>query len=376
MVSRVIAQAKGGKVDYTIVELASVPTFLSWKKVIIAGPSELVQGTRQQTLSERPDLMLIELQYSEEVARAAPLALLVSPDSLTWNRSKVLNETRARGGWVVQHWGDNLGVLEASGRSAGCYVGASLETGLLGTSESGLTRYRRFESLSWQNIQSLELAFRNNGLLFEDEETVPSSVLGDGLIRKPGMVWLSFRDDVMKGRFDTFRLTEEADHPFTVNWAFTFTIHAQDPIWRPSYVQEFKSESLVVQNPVLAARSYRIQPLPDVVMTDAELWAAYVNRPAIDSDLTFEDFKARAAGTVTQEELNAQYQNLHDRRKADVGFEGMSTAVSAEGVSLQDVFDTYDPASGQQYVVVRGTPYYIGEQTEESYAYLRQMVEG
>ena len=129
------------------------------------------------------------------------LRLLVPPSSLEISMSKIVNRTVTRGGYIEEHWGDNLDELSASGSTASFM-----------DPEVGLTRTYAKDTLSWDNFNLLFEAYRNNGLIYGD----------GGWVQKAGMIRLSFDNLVFDGYFTQFTVTEAADRQFAWNISWNF----------------------------------------------------------------------------------------------------------------------------------------------------------
>lgn len=131
-------------------------------------------STFESTLADAFTAASIALQL-ERILAAPPLVLLVSPTTMSIQRTKLQSfQSRTRYGIVFEAWGDEQAVISFSGTTAGFVAGgvdtsnpygaqASGET----SSASGYQAASRRDSAAWQNFQSLYHFYRNNGYIYD-----------------------------------------------------------------------------------------------------------------------------------------------------------------------------------------------------------------
>jgi hypothetical protein len=129
------------------------------------------------------------------------LVLHINPQNLSETHNKKVERIQTMGGWVEQHWPDELSEFTAD-QVTGSFM--NIKTGL-----SSLVRQR---TIAWSRFRDLYDLYRNNG-----------SVYGpDGSIVLQGQILLMFDRGSYYGTFRNFRVEETADSPFMfkLNWTF------------------------------------------------------------------------------------------------------------------------------------------------------------
>lgn len=139
-----------------------------------------------------------------------PLVMLTNPADFTINSNKVFNESFAKGGWVVEHWGEELDSITVNGRTGGFYVG-----NFLFEEKAGLTRLNARNSAAYQNLMALYLLYKNNGYNYEKQ-------FDHRRINSVGHIRLYYDWAVYFGSFRNFRLVEDAEKPFQFSYSFEF----------------------------------------------------------------------------------------------------------------------------------------------------------
>ena len=129
------------------------------------------------------------------------LVMHVNPSNLSETHTKKIERFQTRGGWVEQHWGDDLVEISADG-STGAFV--NLYTGL-----SSVLRQR---TIAWDRYRDLHDLYHNNGALHDPFGNVVLS----------GHILLMYDRGTYLGRFRTFEVQETDQSPFTfaLNWGF------------------------------------------------------------------------------------------------------------------------------------------------------------
>jgi len=171
------------------------------------------------------------------------LTLLINPNNMSLTFAKKVNPRFARDGFIVEEWGEELDVIQCSGKIGGYFI--TKGAGIPGPeSMNGLNRYSRSKSLSFKNIYKLLYMFRNNGCIFqnsergeEDNRLIQSrgypyinkripKVLENvkNRIDRVGDVYLQYDLTTYLGSFDNFSMTEDANSPYTLEYSFQFTV--------------------------------------------------------------------------------------------------------------------------------------------------------
>jgi len=134
-----------------------------------------------------------------------PLMLYINPTDLTRTFGRRVQEQMAGHGHIEEHWGEEQDKLSCNGKIGATY-----------TNKTGLTRYFRRNSASYQQLMHLFTIYRNNGYLFEVTDTNRISLVGAVQITYDTETWI--------GHFDTFSMSENADNPYTMEYSFEFTV--------------------------------------------------------------------------------------------------------------------------------------------------------
>jgi len=129
------------------------------------------------------------------------LVLHVNPANLSESYNKKIERIQTRGGWVEQHWGDQLTEISADG-STGAFM--NVFTGL-----SSLLRQR---TIAWDRYRDLYDLYYNNASVHD-----PS-----GNVVLQGNIMLLYDRGTYLGTFRTFEVEETDDSPFAfkLNWTF------------------------------------------------------------------------------------------------------------------------------------------------------------
>jgi hypothetical protein len=131
------------------------------------------------------------------------LVLHVNPNNFTQTFNKKVERIQTMGGWVEQHWGDDLDEISAQG-STGAFMHVM-------TGTSAILRQR---TIAWDRYRDFHDLYYNNGSVRD-----PS-----GRIVLQGQVMLMFDRGTYLGFFRTFQVEETADSPFTFNLSWSFKV--------------------------------------------------------------------------------------------------------------------------------------------------------
>lgn len=131
------------------------------------------------------------------------LVMHVNPSSFSEQHTKKIERVQTRGGWVEQHWGDELTDISASG-STGAFINLY----------SGLSSVVRQKTIAWDRYRDLYDLYRNNGSVYDPF----------GNIVLQGRIMLLYDRGTYYGTFRTFEVEETADSPFMFNISWTFKV--------------------------------------------------------------------------------------------------------------------------------------------------------
>jgi hypothetical protein len=129
----------------------------------------------------------------------------INPIRVTPSYKKIFNEIRTRGGWEVQHWGNNLDEIRVECRTGGMNYRSAIKSdeNALFKSESIMNSY------AWKKVVDLRSIYDNNHKLRNQKV---KSLLG-----------LTYYDAFYVGYFADFTgPVAEEDRPYIMNFSFTF----------------------------------------------------------------------------------------------------------------------------------------------------------
>jgi hypothetical protein len=134
-----------------------------------------------------------------------PHALIshVNPSSFAETFNKKVERFQTRGGFVEQHWGDELTEISVD-QSTGAFI--NLYTGL-----SSIVRQR---TIAWDRYRDLYDLYRNNGSVYDPY----------GSVVLQGWILLLYDRGVYVGTFRTFSVEETDDSPFAFKVSWTFKV--------------------------------------------------------------------------------------------------------------------------------------------------------
>jgi len=212
--------------------------------------NDLTNNLEESTFPKYKNLSHIPMVFSIDYSRLGiydqnppELTLLINPNNMSLNFTKKIVPTYARDGYIVEEWGEELDVIQCSGKIGGYYIFKGQD--ISGQeSMNGLNRYSRSKSLSFKNITKLLYIFRNNGAIYQnssfgDEENkliqtsgyikidsrVPRVLKSNkNRIDRVGDIYLNYDSTIYLGSFDSFSMTENAESPFTLDYNFQFTV--------------------------------------------------------------------------------------------------------------------------------------------------------
>lgn len=131
------------------------------------------------------------------------LVMHVNPANFNETFNKKIERIQTRGGWVEQHWFDELSEISADG-STGAFV--NIYTGL-----SSVLRQR---TIAWDRYRDLYDLFHNNGSVYDPY----------GAIVLQGNVMLLYDRGTYIGSFRSFDVDETDDSPFAFKISWTFKV--------------------------------------------------------------------------------------------------------------------------------------------------------
>ena len=132
------------------------------------------------------------------------LIIDINPKELNIAYKKIINRVRTLGGFLEEHWGDEMDVITGSGSTSMYY-----------DADRGLTVTNRRSSESMQNFLRLVNIYRNNGAELSTKTN---------RINRVGRIRLEYDGKTYDGYFETFSIEETAEQPFVFTYSFTFKV--------------------------------------------------------------------------------------------------------------------------------------------------------
>ena len=173
-----------------------------------------VSNTRSQIVQQQVDELNNQINAVKNIP---PLLMLVNPSSFNRSYEPTIDKPKARAGHVVQMWLERPLTISCSGQSAGQYVVDASGSG-------GITHQNRLHSLSYKNVMSLALMYRNNGVIYSGDSIQSLVDAGNSGIPILAMsMFIYFDGHVYIGSFDDFSITDAAEKPFTLSYSWKFT---------------------------------------------------------------------------------------------------------------------------------------------------------
>ncbi len=134
------------------------------------------------------------------------LVMHINPQNYSESHTKKLERIQTRGGFVEQHWGDELTDINADG-STGAFMNVF----------TGLSSVLRHKTIAWDRYRDLHDLYRNNGSVYDPY----------GNIVLQGNVMLMYDRGTYLGYFRTFEVEETDDQPFVFRVSWTFRVEEE-----------------------------------------------------------------------------------------------------------------------------------------------------
>jgi hypothetical protein len=188
-----------------------------------------------------------------------PLILLINPKEFNRTYEKSVDDgNKGRQRNIAHLWLERPLSISSSGVTAAQYV-VNPSNG-----NGGLNHHNRIFSLSYQNLMSLVLTYRNNGLSFTGAE---SSSYNQGIPTVPMSLYIYYDQHMYIGSFDNFEVTDSGDKPFNLEYSFKFTVRYDFPVLSddgsgsiPSVISSISQRPPKVSNVDLTPDFVRVPP--------------------------------------------------------------------------------------------------------------------
>lgn len=180
------------------------PTVDRLGKNIRPAKAERQRIAQQQTDALQGQINIIKLM--------PPLLLLINPSEFSRNYEQSVDSSpKTRLGHIVHVWLERPMKISGSGVSAGQYV-------IDVSGAGGLNTQNRVYSLSYQNLMSLAMIYRNNGVILAGSESQR------GVPILSCSVYIYYDNHVYIGSFNDFQLDDAAGKPFNMAYTFSFDV--------------------------------------------------------------------------------------------------------------------------------------------------------
>jgi len=164
-----------------------------------------------------------QIQDIPDKYKLPDLTMSINPQNLSTDYKQLINRKRTIGGFVEEHWGEELDSMSSSGRTANFY------------GPTGLTNYARRDTQAFLELEKFINIYRNNGTLF-DEKT--------GMLVAQGSVVMNYDSAVYRGYFESLSITESGEKQFDLEYEFSFKITQEV---YPGRMKSFRNVTTVTQ---------------------------------------------------------------------------------------------------------------------------------
>jgi len=134
------------------------------------------------------------------------LVMHVNPQNYSENHVKRVERIQTRGGFVEQHWGDELTEINGDG-----------STGAFMNIYTGLSSVLRQKTIAWDRYRDLHDLYRNNGSVYDPY----------GSIVLQGHIMLMYDRGTYIGYFQSLDVQESDDQPFAFQVSWTFKVEEE-----------------------------------------------------------------------------------------------------------------------------------------------------
>lgn len=156
-----------------------------------------------------------ELQAQINAARdCGSLLMLVNPKEFTKNHEHSVDSPKVRRGHVTHAWLEKPLTISSRGVTAAQYA-------MNASGDGGLTNQNRVNSLSYRNLMSMVLLFKNNGNLYTSAPA--GDPLNAGIPLVSCSMFIYYDGFVYVGSFDELSITDSADKPYNLEYSWKFT---------------------------------------------------------------------------------------------------------------------------------------------------------
>lgn len=173
---------------------------------IALASQERINAVKKQTAALQQQIDLLN--------NMPPLLLLINPSEFIRNYEHTTDSgPKGRYGNIVHIWLEKPMKISGRGVSAGQYAIAAGYHG-------GLTAENRVHSLSYQNLMSLAMIYKNNGVVFTGSEVKSQA----GIPILACSIYIYYDNHIYIGSFNDFSIDDDANKPFNMSYTFSFDV--------------------------------------------------------------------------------------------------------------------------------------------------------
>lgn len=171
----------------------------------------MVLGIKRNPNSIKWEILDFDSEKGILINVVPPLMMDINPSELVVTYKQIKNLTRTFGGFVEEHWPEELDTVSSSGTTAMFYTDKR-DT----YNAPGLTVLDRRNSEAYANFQTLVNIYRNNGKVYDTKRTS---------IKRIAKVRMHYNEKVYEGHFTSFTIKEDANNLFCLEYDFAFEVH-------------------------------------------------------------------------------------------------------------------------------------------------------
>ena len=171
----------------------------------------MVTGIKKNPNSIKWEILDFDVTKGAIVNIVPPLIMDINPSELTISYKQIKNVVRTFGGFVEEHWPEELDSISSSGVTAMFYTDKKDSY-----NSPGLTVLDRRNSEAYSNFQTLINIYRNNGKVYDTKAHT---------IKRIAKVRMHYNDKVYEGHFENFGVKEKAENLFVIEYDFEFSVH-------------------------------------------------------------------------------------------------------------------------------------------------------
>lgn len=182
---------------------------------------ELANADRLRVVAAQTDAIKKQIEL---IKAMPPLILLINPREFRRSHEQSVDfGVKGRHGHIVHTWLERPMKISGSGVSAAQYA-MTVDGG------GGLTGSNRIYSLSYQNLMSMAMIYKNNGLLFGGYDGDDGKGSDRGIPILAMSVFIYYDGHMYIGSFDDMSIGDDATKPYNMSYSFRFNVRYDMPI--------------------------------------------------------------------------------------------------------------------------------------------------